>query len=79
MTSEQTAVLYVVPACPLCESARLWLREHSVPFAERDVANEYAALRRMYKNTMQPQVPVIEYRGRFLVRPTVAELADLFA
>jgi glutaredoxin len=68
--------LYVVPACPLCEHARAWLNEHDVAFLERDVANDFGALRAMYELTRQRFVPVFEVRGRTMVRPSDAELAE---
>jgi glutaredoxin len=68
-------VLYVVPDCPLCAHARAWLEEHDVPYLERDVANDFGALRAMYELTRQRFVPVFAARGRALVRPSDAELA----
>ena len=72
-----SATLYVVPGCPLCARAREWLGRNGVDYRERDVANDFGALRAMYKLTRQPLVPVVEARGRALVRPTDEELSDL--
>lgn len=69
--------LYVVPGCPLCARARAWLDGHGVDYHERDVANDFGALRAMYKLTRQPLVPVVESGGRALVRPSDEELSDL--
>jgi glutaredoxin len=69
-------MLYVVAGCPLCDHARAWLNEHDVPFLERDIANDFGALRAMYKLTRQRFVPVFEVRGQPLVRPSDAELAE---
>ena len=68
--------LFVVPDCPLCARARLWLDEHGVAFAERDVARDFGALRAMYKLTRQNLVPVFERGGRALVRPSDDELRE---
>jgi len=76
MTQRQTVILYVVPGCPLCADARAWLERHAVNYVERDVARDFGALRAMYKLTRQSYVPVFEFRGRALVRPTDAELAE---
>jgi glutaredoxin len=70
-----TATLYVVPDCPLCEHARVWLRQNGIEFSERDVANDFGALRAMYRLTAQRLVPVVESRGTALVRPTEQELS----
>ena len=69
-------ILYVVPECPLCAHARAWLRQHDVIYVERDIANDFGALRAMYELTRQRFVPVFEARGRAMVRPSDAELAE---
>jgi glutaredoxin len=69
--------LFVVPDCPLCAQARAWLKEHHVAYRERNVANDFGALRAMDELTRQRLVPVFETGGRALVRPTDAELAEL--
>ncbi len=70
----------MVPDCPLCAHARAWLKEHKVAYLERDVANDVAndfgALRAMYKLTRQRFVPVVEARGQALVRPSDEVLAE---
>ena len=75
--STLSVTLYVVPDCPLCARARRWLERHGVEYAERDVANDFGALRAMYKLTGQRLVPVFEAGGRALVRPTDEELTEL--
>ncbi len=77
MNAPQSAVtLYVVPGCPLCTHARAWLERYGVTYVERDVARDFGALRAMYRLTKQRLVPVFEFRGRALVRPTNEELAQ---
>ena len=78
ITEQPAVTLYVVPHCPLCSDARAWLRRHAVSFVERDVANDFGALRAMYRLTRQNLVPVVETGGRALVRPSDAELTELF-
>jgi glutaredoxin len=74
----QTLVtLYVVPDCPLCAHARAWLDQHGVDYVERDVAQNFGALRAMYQLTGQRLVPVFAAKGRALVRPTDEELTDV--
>ncbi|MDX6695648.1 MAG: Glutaredoxin [Blastocatellia bacterium] len=75
--SQMKVTLYVVPGCPLCANARAWLQRHDIEYTERDVANDFGALRAMHKLTKQRFVPVFEARGRALVRPGEAELAEL--
>lgn len=75
----ERVTLYVVPDCPLCMRARAWLERHGVEYGERDVANDFGALRAMHKLTRQRLVPVFEFAGRALVRPSEEELAELLA
>jgi glutaredoxin len=76
ITEQPAVTLYVVPHCPLCSDARAWLRRHAVSFVERDVANDFGALRSMYRLTRQNLVPVFEADGRALVRPGERELRE---
>ncbi len=46
-----------------------------IEYVERDVANNFAALRSMYELTKQRLVPVFELNRRALVRPSDDELA----
>lgn len=75
-TSHSSVTLYVVPGCPLCASARRWLESHGIDYRERDVENDFGALRAMYKLTKQRYVPVFEFEGRAMVRPREEELAE---
>ena len=79
MTNKSTpnlVTLYVVPDCPLCAHARTWLTSHRIIYVERDVKQNFGALRAMYELTRQRLVPVFEARGEALVRPSDKQLAD---
>jgi hypothetical protein len=52
------------------------LEQHDIEYTERDVANDFGALRAMLRLTRQNLVPVFEADERALVRPTVRELAE---
>jgi len=81
MPDTQTAfalTLFVVPNCPLCAHARAWLARHEISFVERDVQQEFGALRAMYRLTRQNLVPVFALGERALVRPTDEQLAEFF-
>jgi glutaredoxin len=73
---DEPVTLYVVAGCPLCAHARAWLDRHGMEYRERDVANDFGALRAMHRLTRQRFVPVFEARGRALVRPTDDELGE---
>ena len=72
---DKSVTLYVVPDCPLCAHARAWLERHNIEYIERDVANDFGALRAMHRLTRQRLVPVFEANERALVRPSDDELA----
>ncbi len=71
--------LYTIPDCPLCADVRALLKEANVSFVERNVKNDFAAMRKMFKLTRQGLVPVVECAGTALVRPANGELMDLLA
>ncbi len=75
-SGNDAVTLYVVPGCSLCAQARAWLERHDIDFAERDVAQNFGALRAMYQLTGQRFVPVFESNGRALVRPSDGELRE---
>ena len=68
-----------MPGCPLCAQARAWLERNEFAYVERDAARDFGALRAMYRLTKQRLVPVFEFRGRALVRPTNEELAQFLS
>lgn len=70
-------VLYVVPDCPLCAGVKETLSQLNTAFVERDVTDDFGALRRMFKLTRQKLVPVVELEGKAIVRPTTLELRGL--
>jgi glutaredoxin len=79
VAQDKHITLYVVPGCPLCSNARAWLERHGIEYCERDVANDFGALRAMHKLTRQRLVPVFEAKGRALVRPTDEELTEFLS
>jgi len=76
---DSSITLFVVPHCPLCADARAWLEEHGIAFIERDVQNDFGALRAMYRLTKQNLVPVYARGERALVRPSAKQLAEFFS
>lgn len=60
-------LVFTTPTCPWCQRAKLYLREHKVPFREVDVARDANAARDLARRTGQMGVPVIEIDGRPVV------------
>ena len=77
-TDADAVTLYVVPNCPLCAGARACLARRRIAFVERDVQNDFGALRAMYRLTRQNLVPVFARGSRALVRPTDEQLTEFF-
>lgn len=75
--NSKQVTLYTVPGCPLCRDARQMLMGMGIAYVQQDVADSYPALRRMYKLTRQGLVPVVEFNGKALVRPTQDEVLNL--
>jgi glutaredoxin len=73
---DSPVTLYVVPGCPLCANARAWLARRRIAYVERDVQNDFGALRAMYRLTRQNLVPVFATDERALVRPTDEQLEE---
>lgn len=76
--TDQAITMYVVPNCPICEGVREWLDARGIVYDEHDVANNYGALRRMYKLTRQELVPVLVIDGKSVIRPDARQLEELF-
>lgn len=73
----QNTTLFVVPDCPLCADMQLLLKKNKIDYVVRDVTQDYAALRQMYRLTRQRLVPVVEFAGRAVVRPSETDLLKL--
>lgn len=76
--TNQPITMYVVPNCPICDGVREWLDARGIAYDEEDVANNFGALRRMYKLTRQEFVPVLVVEGKPFVRPNADKLSELF-
>ena len=74
--TDSAVTLFVVPNCPLCTNARAWLARNEISYVERDVKQDFGALREMYRLTGQNLVPVFARGERALVRPSDAQLTD---
>lgn len=44
--------LYITPSCTSCRKSRAWLKEHSIPYKERNIFNEPMSLEEI-KNILQ--------------------------
>ena len=58
--------IYSTPTCHFCQMTKEFLKEHSVPFTEFDVAHDLAKRQEMIQKSGQMGVPVI-YIGDELI------------
>jgi arsenate reductase-like glutaredoxin family protein len=64
--------LYGTSWCGVCKSARAYLREHHIPFADKDVEKDGAAARELAQKAARlgvraDRVPILDVRGRLLI------------
>ena len=64
---QSTVKIYSTPTCPYCAMAKAFLKEHGVPFVERDVAGDKAAATEMMEKSGQMAVPVLDINGEIIV------------
>jgi arsenate reductase-like glutaredoxin family protein len=69
------ATLYVQPNCAFCDQARQFLSENGIPWTERDVTKEPAAVEELRRiGTLA--TPVIVLGGKVIVGFNVEQLAE---
>lgn len=70
------AVLYTQPNCRFCEMAKDFLSSHGIPYVERDVSTDEAAVLELRKLGILA-VPVIILEGHVVVGCDIDKLAEL--
>lgn len=70
------ATLYVQPGCPFCDLARQFLSDNGIPWIERDVTKDPAAVQELRRiGTLA--TPVIVLGGKVVIGFNVVRLAEL--
>lgn len=59
--------IYTTSTCPWCQRAKQFLKAHNVPYEDKDVASDQAALNEMIAKSGQLGVPVIDVEGEIIV------------
>ena len=67
MKSQPTVIVYTTPTCPYCAMAKMFLKEHGIPFVEKNVAADRAAANEMIQKSGQLGVPTIDINGEIIV------------
>jgi glutaredoxin 3 len=63
----KSVIVYTTPTCPYCTMAKAFLKEHGVPFVEKNVAADRRAAEEMIEKSGQMGVPVIDVDGEIIV------------
>ncbi len=59
--------VYSTPACPWCNRAKQFLREHNIEFEDIDVSRDHEAAREMVEKSGQMGVPVLDIDGHIVI------------
>ena len=59
--------IYTTPTCGYCHLAKEFLNSRQVPFTEKDVTQDRAAVQEMVEKSGQMGVPVIDIDGQVIV------------
>ena len=70
-------IIYSTPTCVYCRMAKAFLKEHNVPYQEKDVLADLDARKEMVEKSGQLGVPVIDVDGKIMVGFERNELARL--
>lgn len=77
MKGEEAIVIFTVPACPHCRTAKAWLSEKGIRFSEYNVSADTVALSRLVWLTGRASVPAILVRGEMMVGFDPEELEQM--
>lgn len=64
---QPTVIIYTTPTCPYCAMAKMFLKEHSVSYVEKNVASDRAAANEMIEKSGQMSVPTIDINGEIII------------
>lgn len=72
--------VYSTSVCPWCHKAKEFLKEHNIPFEDKNVGEDAEARNEMIEKSGQMGVPVIDIDGEIIVgfdRDRIAELLEI--
>lgn len=59
-------IVYGAEWCPWCVRVKDWLKQHKIPFEERDVDKDESAAKEALEKSGQDNIPVIDVDGRII-------------
>ncbi len=69
-------VLYATSACPWCKKTKEFLKEHKIPYTEKDAALPKNR-EELIKKSGQSGVPVLDWKGQIIVGYAPDEILKL--
>lgn len=60
-------IIYTTETCPFCYRTKEFLKEHKIPFTEKDVGRDRKFAEEMIKKSRQMAVPTIDIDGDIIV------------
>jgi glutaredoxin 3 len=60
-------IVYSTTTCPWCQMVKEFLKERKIPFEEKDVSMDKAAMQEMLRKSGQMGVPVTDINGKIIV------------
>lgn len=76
---KQKPILYSAPGCPYCVALKHFLEEKGIDFELIDISKDLKAGQRIIEQTGQMGVPVLEYKGEFVVGFNRQKIVKLLA
>lgn len=69
---QAVVILYGTSWCPACKSARQYLTERKIPFADKDIEKDASASRELREKAARlgvpaDRIPILDVRGRLLI------------
>jgi glutaredoxin 3 len=69
---QAVVILYGTSWCPACKSARQYLTERKIPFADKDIERDASASRELREKAARlgvpaDRIPILDVRGRLLI------------
>ena len=71
-SGQAVVILYGTSWCPACKSARQYLTERKIPFADKDIERDAGAARELREKAARlgvpaDRIPILDVRGRLLI------------
>lgn len=70
--------IYTSPSCTNCQALKAYLKNKGIDFKEIDVSIDQDAFSRVVIKTKKMELPIIEYKDKYLVGFNINEIEKLY-